>query len=146
MAEALHLFARPQHPEPSLDELTKLVKQIEGAPPRTAREEHEPRQTTLDLLGSEVVAELLARYAAGASANAVALQFGVSPASVMRLVRRNDVPVHDRRPNAETIAKAAALYREGLSVQRVATAVGLSKSTVLRELKRAGVEMRPRRS
>jgi Helix-turn-helix domain len=89
------------------------------------------------------VAELVVRYAEGTSAHAVGLEFSISAASVMRLVRSHGLEPHDRMMSDEVVRAAAKLYASGLSLQRVADQVGTNKSTIRRALLDAGFTIRP---
>jgi transposase-like protein len=142
LTAALARFAAPQHPEKTLEELEGLLERIRATPQRVEPVAEVRIHNAERRLGPEQVEHLIARYASGMSAQAVAREFNIGAATVLRLVRRAGVAVRDGRPSPATIAAAVALYKSGLSVQKVADQVGVPKSTLLRELKRAGVAMR----
>lgn len=121
------MFARPVHPEKTLEELQALLARIEKSELRAARPEP-VRAVSMERLDDKQLAELLARYEAGASANEIGLELGVAAASVMRIVRKYGLTVHDRFPSDPVVRKAIGLYESGLSLQRVADRIGYSKS------------------
>jgi DNA invertase Pin-like site-specific DNA recombinase len=143
LAGALGRFAQPVHPELTLEELQQLLERIRASEPRAAVPGRVRSVNTERKLGEERVAELLARYTDGTSAHAIGLEFGISTASVMRLVRSHGLEPHDRVVSDEIVREAAKLYDSGLSLQRVADQVGTNKSTVRRALLDAGFSLRP---
>lgn len=142
LAAALSQFARPLHPDKSLEELQQLLLAVENSEPRSAAGTRARAINTERKLGDERVAELLIRYTEGASAHAMSQEFGIATANVMRLVRKHGLGVHERLPSSEIITKAAELYESGLSLQRVADKVKVPKSTIRKALLNAGLTLR----
>jgi DNA invertase Pin-like site-specific DNA recombinase len=142
LGAALGRFARPQHPEKTLEELTQLIERIDGSEARPARTPRKRAINSERQLGSDRLDELLTRYATGASANAVAREFGISAPSVIRIVRKHGLDAHERLPSGEVVREAADLYASGLSLQKVADRVGVSKSTLRRALLEQKVVLR----
>jgi DNA invertase Pin-like site-specific DNA recombinase len=81
--------------------------------------------------------ELVRRYAAGESANALAREFGIHRRTAARIIRAAGADVRYRvEIDAET---ARELYESGYSLVRVGERLGASPGTVLKVLRRAGV-------
>jgi predicted DNA binding protein len=86
--------------------------------------------------------ELVDRYRAGESANALAAEFGVDRRTLVGHLRREGVEVRYRVVDRVDLAEAARLYRSGRSLAVVAAQLGVSAGTVLRVLRSAGVQTR----
>jgi hypothetical protein len=137
------VLARPQHPEKSRQELERLLKTVLASPERTPSPSRIRAARAETALGPENVLAILESYAQGESAHAIGKEFSISAASVMRLVRKQGLPVHDRGLAIDTVRFATELYSSGLSLQKVADRLLVPKSTVRRELLAAGAELRP---
>ncbi len=86
--------------------------------------------------------EVVGRYLAGESANALAVEFGVDRRTVTAHVRRADVEVRYRVINRIDVDDAAALYASGLSLAAVGQRIGVSARSVLNAFRAAGVATR----
>ena len=97
------------------------------------------KQTRLtELQRSEVVR----RYAAGESANDLAVEFGVDRRTLTSHLRRAGVDVRDRVIDQMDVAEAEQLYVSGLSLARVGEQLGMSAGTVLTAFRSAGIVTR----
>ncbi len=140
---ALGNFAQARDGEKPLEQLQRLLSQIETAPlvmvcPKPIRVHSVERR-----LGADQVAALLRRYSEGTSAQAVASEFGTSVSSVVRLVRKHGGHVHGKPLATDVLKQAGELYATGLSVQRVALELRVPKTSLLRAMKNAGIQLRP---
>ena len=86
--------------------------------------------------------EVVKRYEAGESANALAVEFGVDRRTLAGHLRRAGVEVRYRVVDRVDLAEAAKLYCSGRSLAVVAAQLGVSAGTVLRALRSAGVQTR----
>ena len=84
--------------------------------------------------------ELVQRYIAGESSNALAVEFGIDRRTATAIIKRAGAQTR-YRVSADADA-AAELYRSGLSLARVAEELGVSAGTVLTLLRRAGIATR----
>jgi DNA invertase Pin-like site-specific DNA recombinase len=138
-------FARPVHPEKTVEELEAMLERIKAEPRRETK--HRPGFQELSLrLGDEVMDEIVRRYEAGEGSPTIAREYGVAPSALIRALRARGVRIREQVLSDEVVARAAQLYESGLPVQRVADELHVAKSTLLRALKKAGVQMRPMRA
>ena len=86
--------------------------------------------------------EVVERYQAGESVNALAVEFGVDRRTLAGHLRRAGVDVRYRVVDRVDLAEAAELYLSGSSLAVVAAHLGVSVGTVLRALRSAGVQTR----
>jgi len=95
-------------------------------------------------------ADVVARYRAGDSTNAIAREYGVTPSIVGRMLRKEGVEMRPRgpyrRPLADKEEQVAALYRAGFSLKEIAELASCSTIAVKGALARGGVALRPRGS
>lgn len=110
LTEGLGRFARPRHPEKSLAELRHLLDRVKDSEPRPGRPARVQAVNTEQRLGDGGVASLRARYSESEAARAVAREFEVSSATVMRLLGKHGLAVSSRLPSAEVVAEAAKHY------------------------------------
>jgi DNA invertase Pin-like site-specific DNA recombinase len=138
-------FARPVHPEKTVEELELMLERIKAEP----RQQTPPRPgfQKLDLrLGDETMDEIVRRYNAGEGSPAIARDYGIAPSALIRALRVRGVRIREQVLSEDVVARAAQLYESGLPVQRVADKLHVAKSTLLRAMKKAGVQMRPMRA
>jgi DNA-binding CsgD family transcriptional regulator len=79
--------------------------------------------------------EVVRRYEAGESANALAVEFGVDRRTLAAHLRRAGVEVRYRVIDRVDLVEAAKLYRSGRSLAAVAARFGFTAGTVLRALR-----------
>jgi predicted DNA binding protein len=125
------------------DNVTRLRGILSGQ--RRNRVSHRPvpsvRQKQTRLTDSQR-SEVVRRYEAGESANALAAEFGVDRRTLAGHLRRAGVEVRYRVVDRVDLTEAATLYRSGRSLAVVAAQLGVSAGTVLRALRSAGVQTR----
>lgn len=139
LVEALYLFANPEHPEKSLEELEELLAQTMAGTPR-------PAIATKRRLTPERIADIVAAYEAGGSAQAVGQRCDVGVSTVLRLVRREGGTVRNQPMPRNVLIEGVRLYESGMSLQKVVDRLEVSKSSLLRGFKEYGVELRQGRS
>src|SRR5699024_9380232 len=105
-----------------------------------------PRTGLYSLRGKEKA--VLAAASDGVPARQIARAHGVSVDNVLRLMRREGVPVQPRaRPRRFLVSqrrRVVDLYGEGLTIGQVAERMGCSWGTVSRVLHEEGVHVRLR--
>ena len=84
--------------------------------------------------------ELVDRYQAGASSNALAVEFGIDRRTATRIIRKAGAEVRYRAD--VDIATAQELYESGLSLSGVGEELDVSAGTVLNLFRRAGIPTR----
>jgi DNA-directed RNA polymerase specialized sigma24 family protein len=123
------------------DNATRLRRVLSGhgrdRPSRRPVPSVREKQTRLtDSQHSEVVR----RYAAGESSNALAAEFGVRRRTATAIIRRAGAEVRYRAD--VDLDAAGELYQSGLSLARVGAELDVSAGTVLNLLRRAGIATR----
>lgn len=82
-------------------------------------------------------------YEAGATMASLAKQYDVKRESISKLLRREGVPIRQRRLiSAAEADQAVQLYAQGLSCSRIAERLHYDHATIYRALKKRGVVMR----
>jgi transposase-like protein len=89
-------------------------------------------------LRAETVASIVAAYEAGATANQLALEFGLAKSSVLAVLRREGVPIRLLRLSPADRLRVVAMYRQGMSQAEIGRRFGRHKSAIWHLLKRAG--------
>lgn len=99
-------------------------------------------------LGAERIEEIVRRYEAGESARTLAIESGVAPSALLRLLRERNVVVRKQVVTPDQEQLMAQGYEAGMTIAELREKHELSHGAVLRALHRSGVEMRakaPRR-
>jgi transposase len=96
------------------------------------------------------VRDVVERYEAGALADEIAADFGVSRATVINRLREEGVTIRHggtqrRQWDADQVAQMCALYQEGITQERIAVQFGTHQGQVSRVLREAGVDKKIRR-
>ena len=90
------------------------------------------------------VAEMTAKYKAGATVYELAAEFGCHRATVAERLKKAGIVMRGRTPTIEDIDSMANLIASGLSPQAVGENLGFCANTVRNHLLRARVETRNR--
>lgn len=85
-------------------------------------------------LGSDVITQLVADYAAGRSAAALAEQYKISKTAVLGLVANAGAIRHRNVMTGEMVATARRLREQGLLYREIGVLLGVHKDTVRRAL------------
>ena len=88
--------------------------------------------------------EVIRRYEAGETAQALAEEFKVSKTALLALLRQNNVVVRRRALTDDQIADLAQRYEAGKTIAALEAETGIPHASIQRALKRAGVQLRPR--
>jgi hypothetical protein len=94
-------------------------------------------------LAVDGVAEVVERYQAGETANALAQLFDVHRTTIVRHVEAAGVLTRYRILAESDIDEARRLYEQGWSLARLGERFGVAARTVLNAFQRAGVPTRP---
>ena len=92
----------------------------------------------------ELIARLVAEYEAGTPSTQLMGMFGLSKASVLKLLREAGVEIRRQGLDEAGIQAAIQLYRSGLSLKIVGAQLGVDGETVRLVLRKAGVSRRSR--
>ena len=97
-------------------------------------------------LPARQVDELVERYEAGASINALADTFRINRTTVMSHLDRREVPRRHtlRLLDDQAVATAAERHADGISLMSIARELHVSERTLRREFQKAGVQTRLR--
>ncbi|RQM34890.1 helix-turn-helix domain-containing protein [Rhodococcus ruber] len=91
---------------------------------------------------SLTVRQLAAEYEAGASTRQLEKHFGISRASIVKLLRDAGVSIRYQGMSSAQIDEAVRLYGDGLSLARIGEELGVDPGTVWRRLRERDVPMR----
>ena len=106
-----------------------------------------PQRYKLDQrLDASVAAEVVADYEAGMPTTHLTVKYGLSKASVLRLLHEAGAEMRRQPFSDEEVNEAARLYASGLSVAAIGLRLGAHPSKVWRALKARGVPLRPPRN
>jgi DNA invertase Pin-like site-specific DNA recombinase len=95
-------------------------------------------------LGEEAIESMVAKYISGAQTTELMVEFSISKASVLKILREYNVPMRRQSMTTEQVEEAIVLYTQGnYSLKATAETLGLAKQSVRNALIKAGVEMRP---
>ena len=105
-----------------------------------------PRNSTplVKRLDAEQIADLAARASAGASANSLAGELGVSTSALVRLLRAQGVELKISRVTDLQRRQLVLEYEAGATMVELEAKHSLSHNTVLRALHRGGAKLRSR--
>jgi hypothetical protein len=101
-----------------------------------------PRQNQRRL-GDYEVLEVIGRYQAGETANALARAFDVHRTTIVRHLEASQVPTRYRILSDANLVEGRQLYEQGWSLARLGEHFGVAIRTVLNAFQRAGVPTRP---
>lgn len=139
----VELLGQLSSPSLALKRLLKSWRQLPAAsvPARPPVQRRTPQRAE-GRLGPDGVARLVADYQAGQASTSLARSYGLSKATVLRLLEANGVARRQQSLTAEQQAEAVQLYLGGWSLARVGEHFGRDHSVIFHVLKRAGVERR----
>ena len=98
-------------------------------------------------LDASIPAQIVADYGAGMPTTQLTLKYGLSKASVLRLLHEAGTEMRRRQPFSEQkVDEAIRLYASGLSVAAIGSRLGVHPTTMWRTLRARGVVLRPPRN
>lgn len=87
-------------------------------------------------------ADVIARYEAGETSTALAIEYGVAKSTILNLLRANNVVVRRQPLTPHQVSDAARLYESGLSLSEVAMKLNINQETMRMAVVKAGVVLR----
>jgi len=123
-----------------LNKLADLSPNLQATPisqvdaPRALRRRLEP----------ERIAEIVAKYQAGATTPALCTKYLLSKGGLLKLLREEGAQLRNQSLSVEQVMKAASMYEGGLSIAKIANYFGVSYSGVRQAFVRAGIQRRAR--
>jgi hypothetical protein len=90
------------------------------------------------------VAEIVAKYEAGATTPALCVEYSLSKGGLLKLLRGAGVQLRNQPLKREQLDEAALMYERGDSIANIATHFGVSYNGVRQAFVRAGIDRRPR--
>ena len=129
------------NPKPQVEALEKLLRKLPDpgtpAPPPTKR----PKPGRIRRLEPDHIAQLVARYQAGATVYELGDQFGIDRKTVSRTLRRHDVPMRRAGLQPDQV-EGCTTYKKGWSTAHIAERMNTDQRTVQRRLSEQGITMR----
>jgi hypothetical protein len=111
---------------------------------RRSETRNRPLRYKLDQrLDASVTAEMVADYEAGMPTTQLAGKYGLSKASVLRLLHEAGTEMRRQPFSHQEVNEAVRLYAAGLSVAAIGSLLGAHPSKVWRALRARGVVLRP---
>ncbi len=101
-----------------------------------------PPQCLSKRLSADQIDDAVRRYREGESARSIAMDIGVAPSALVRLLREKGVTVQKTRVTAEQARQMAKEYEAGSTMREIEARYGLSHGAVYRALHQVGFEPR----
>jgi hypothetical protein len=109
--------------------------------------QNRPRRFKLDQrLNASVPPQVVADYEAGMPTTQLTVKYGLTKASVLRLLHEAGVELRRQPFSEQELDEAVRLYASGLSTAAISAQLGAHPSKVWRALKARGVALRPPRN
>jgi hypothetical protein len=145
MVEVVHRYSKHDLIGAHLDRVrVMLTAGIEG---RRSTVQDRPRRHKLDQrLDASVPAQVVADYEAGMPTTQLTGKYGLSKASVLRLLHEAGAEMRRQPFSEQEVSEAAQLYASGLSIAAVGLRLEAHPSKVWRALRAQGVALRPPRN
>ena len=146
LVEVLALFAKQDLSE-SFDHLQHFTSTLAIDQPSDSPLSFSEKHQRQLRLSQTQVADLVAKYLAGASAQTLAEEFGIHRTTVTTHLERHGVPRRacTRRLTDADVQQAAWHYAAGESLLDVGRRYEVDPATIAREFRTAGIKIRPRR-
>ena len=90
-------------------------------------------------LSPEVIARVVERYRAGATAAELGAEHGVSKNGILKLLREQGVQIRAKSLPTTVITQAMHLHERGLSMRQVSEQLGVSRTALRRNFQKMGV-------
>jgi hypothetical protein len=143
--EVVHRYSKHNLTGVNLDRVRVMLAADIGGRRSAAR--NRPRRFKLDQrLDASVPAQVVADYEAGMPTTQLTGKYGLSKASVLRLLHEAGAEMRRQPFSDQEVSEAARLYAAGLSVAAIGLRLGAHPSKVWRALVARGVALRPPRN
>lgn len=143
--EVVHRYSKPDLTGVGLDRLAATLAAQLGD--RRSDIRRQPRRFKLDQrLDVSLPAQVVADYKAGVTTTQLTGKYGLSKASVLRLLHDAGAEMRRQPFLDQEVDEAARLYASGLSVAAIGLRLGAHPSKVWRALRARGVTLRPPRN
>lgn len=141
----MHRYSKHDLTGVSLDRVRATLAAGTGGGRSVAKDR--PRRFKLDQrLEAWVPAQVIADYEAGLPTTQLTGKYGLSKASVLRLLHEAEAEMRRQPFSEQDVDEATRLYASGLSVAAVGLRLGAHPSKVWRALRAQGVALRPARN
>jgi hypothetical protein len=137
-------YSNPRYPERTLAELENLVTLVNSAEDAPALRRSTSIRDVARRLGQEQVGQLIHDYESGAESTELMTKYGLSKASVLKLLKTNGVEMRRQAMTPGQLESAISLYENGMALVTISKQVRAPRETVRRALVDAGVALRPR--
>lgn len=143
--EVVHRYSKHDLNGVGLDRLRATL--AAGIGHRRPEARSRPQRYKLDQrLDASVPAEVVADYEAGMPTTQLTVKYGLSKASVLRLLHEAGTEMRRQPFSGQELNEAVRLYASGLSTAAIGAQHGVHPSKVWRALRARGVAMRPPRN
>ena len=127
--------------------LDRLRAMLAAGHRRRADARSRPQRYKLDQrLDASAPAQVVADYEAGMPTTQLTVKYGLSKASVLRLLHEAGVEMRRQPFSEQELDEAVRLYASGLSTAAIGAQLGAHPSKVWRALRARGVALRPPRN
>lgn len=90
-------------------------------------------------LSPEVIAQVVERYRAGATAAELGAEHGVSKNGMLKLLREQGVQIRTKSLPTAVVTQAKRLHERGVSMRQVSEQLGVSRTALRRNFQKMGV-------
>lgn len=123
----------------------ELRKRIDESLPRqTLLYQDKPKTRSKRFLTTEDTAEIVSRYQAGDTTQAIGSSYGISKTRVATILRKQGITIRRQGLTDEQVREAAELYATGKSLAWLGARFGVSHTTVRAAFQQKGIQVRPR--
>lgn len=129
----------------TVDRLRDIGRSTSGDAAESAEQPELPTRQPQCLskrLSADQIDDAVRRYREGESARSIAIDIGVAPSALVRLLREKGVTVQRTRVTAEQARQMAKDYEAGSTMREIEARYGLSHGAVYRALHQVGFEPR----
>lgn len=145
LAGIIDLLSNQDEDGVTVDRLREIGRSTRGdAPEGDARPELPTRkpQCLSKRLSADQIDDAVRRYREGESARSIAIDIGVAPSALVRLLREKGVTVKNTRVTTEQARRMANEYEGGATMRELEARYGLSHGAVFRALHRTDGQLR----
>lgn len=118
--------------------LRRISASVEHSPAKI----EPPSRRSWKRLNDAQRADVAARYEAGETSTALAVEHGVAKSTILGILRANNIVVRRQPLTASQVSEAVRLYESGLSLSQVSEALTVNQETMRVAISKVGVTVR----
>lgn len=142
MVEAIGTYSNRGHLCKKWADLRKSIAGSSLRPPLS--HQAGPKLRSKRFLTVADLADIVARYQASETTQAIGTLYGISKTRVATILREQDISLRRQGLTDEQAKEVAILYTDGQSLARLGVRFGVSHSTIAAVLRQQRVQLRPR--